>query len=95
MAACQSCPGITAAILVAWATRFRPDLPSWARAARRARARARPVGASFDLEIRDTPATSAASRTPATGCAWVSPQPQELAGSLSASTVLAATVDAA
>jgi hypothetical protein len=32
------------AILVAWATRLRPDFPSWDRAARRARARARPVG---------------------------------------------------
>jgi hypothetical protein len=34
-----------AAILVAWATRLRPDFPAWDKAERRARARARPVGA--------------------------------------------------
>ena len=43
IAASQFWAGMEAAILVAWATRLRPDFPSWDKAARRARARARPV----------------------------------------------------
>ena len=45
MAASQFWAGMEAAILVAWATRLRPDFPAFDRAERRARARARPVGA--------------------------------------------------
>jgi hypothetical protein len=45
IAASQFWAGMEVAILVAWATRLRPDFPSWDKAARRARARARPVGA--------------------------------------------------
>jgi hypothetical protein len=45
MAASQFWAGMEAAILVAWVTRLRPDFPAWDRAERRARARARPVGA--------------------------------------------------
>jgi hypothetical protein len=45
MAASQFWAGMEAAILVAWATRLRPDFPAWDKAERRARAKARPVGA--------------------------------------------------
>ena len=76
MATCQSCPGSDAAILVACATRRRPALPSCARAARRACARARPPAIGTARTAFDTSASGANIALWVDGAAVASAQPQ-------------------